>query len=132
MGYSWGDFGGRSCRRCARRERCFRDVSRGDEQQWRKTYGKNLRIAALINKRIAPWDDAKWDQGIELLNQLTAEQFGEAMASNFMAAGRSGRSPPTRDSCVKVSVSLIDGHLIVLTSLELSLRGATFFACASQ
>ena len=56
------------------------------EQQWRKTYGKNLRIAALINKRIAAWDDAKWDQGIELLDQLTAEQFGEAMASNFMSS----------------------------------------------
>lgn len=56
------------------------------EQQWRKTYGKNLRIAALINKRIAVWDDAKWDQGIELLNQLNAQQFGEAMASNFMSS----------------------------------------------
>lgn len=56
------------------------------EQQWRKTYGKNLRIAALINKRIAAWDDAKWDQGIELLNQLNAQQFGQALASNFMSS----------------------------------------------
>jgi len=56
------------------------------EQQWRKTYGKNLRIAAIINKRIAGWSDAQWDEGIELLNQLNAEQFGHALASNFVSS----------------------------------------------
>lgn len=55
------------------------------EQQWRKQFGTNLRIAALINKRIAGWNDAQWDEGIELLDQLTAEQFGEAIASNFVS-----------------------------------------------
>ncbi|MCC7165807.1 MAG: NAD(P)/FAD-dependent oxidoreductase [Anaerolineae bacterium] len=56
------------------------------ERQWRKTYGKNLRIAALINKRIAAWDDAQWDEGIELLDQLSARQFGQALASNFVSS----------------------------------------------
>jgi digeranylgeranylglycerophospholipid reductase len=56
------------------------------EAQWRKHYGKNLRIAALINMRIAGWKDAQWDEGIELLNQLTAKQFGEAIASNFISS----------------------------------------------
>lgn len=56
------------------------------EQQWRKQYGKNLRIAALINQRIAGWNDAQWDEGIELLDHLTAQQFGEAMASNFVSS----------------------------------------------
>ncbi|OQY86233.1 MAG: hypothetical protein B6D41_13530 [Chloroflexi bacterium UTCFX4] len=56
------------------------------EQQWRKTYGKNLRIAAAINRRIAGWNDAQWDEGIELLNQLNAEQFGHALASNFVSS----------------------------------------------
>jgi len=56
------------------------------EQQWRKTYGKNLRIAAIINKRIAQWDDAQWDEGIALLDQLSAEQFGQALASNFVSS----------------------------------------------
>ncbi len=56
------------------------------EQTWRKQYGKNLRIAALINKRIAAWNDAQWDEGIELLNHLNAQQFGEAMASNFLSS----------------------------------------------
>lgn len=54
------------------------------ERQWRKRYNRNLQIAALINKRIARWDDAQWDEGIELLDQLTAQQFGEAIASNFL------------------------------------------------
>jgi digeranylgeranylglycerophospholipid reductase len=56
------------------------------EEQWRKQYGKNLRIAALINKRIAGWNDAQWDEGIELLNQLNAQQFGEALSSNFVSS----------------------------------------------
>jgi digeranylgeranylglycerophospholipid reductase len=56
------------------------------EKQWRKTYGKNLRIAAVINRRIAGWSDAQWDEGIELLNQLNAEQFGQALASNFVSS----------------------------------------------
>lgn len=56
------------------------------ELQWRKTYGKNLRIAAVINRRIAGWDDAQWDEGIDLLNQLDAEQFGQALASNFVSS----------------------------------------------
>lgn len=56
------------------------------EQLWRKQHGKNLRIAALINKRIAQWNDEQWDRGIELLDGLNAQQFGEAMASNFMSS----------------------------------------------
>src|SRR5581483_381033 len=56
------------------------------EQQWRKTYGKNLRLAAVINKRIATWDDEQWDEGIELLDLLSAEQFGQAIASNFVSS----------------------------------------------
>lgn len=56
------------------------------ERQWRKTYGKNLRIAAVINRRIASWNDAQWDEGIELLDQLNAEQFGQALASNFVSS----------------------------------------------
>lgn len=56
------------------------------ERQWRRTYGKNLRIAAVINRRIAGWDDARWDEGLELLNLLTAEQFQQALASNFVSS----------------------------------------------
>ncbi len=56
------------------------------EKQWRRTYGRNLRIAAVINRRIAAWDDAQWDEGIELLNHLSAAQFGQAIASNFVSS----------------------------------------------
>jgi digeranylgeranylglycerophospholipid reductase len=56
------------------------------ETRWRKTHGKNLRIAALLNKRIAAWDDDQWDEGIALLDMLTAEQFGQAIASNFISS----------------------------------------------
>lgn len=56
------------------------------EQAWRKRYGRNLRIAAVLNRRIARWDDTQWDRGIELLSQLSAEQIQQAVASNFMSS----------------------------------------------
>lgn len=88
-GIRWAIRGGRLAGEVAAEALQANDVSEAFlaryEQQWRKLYGKNLRIAALINKRIARWDDAQWDEGIELLNHLTPEQFGEAIASNFVS-----------------------------------------------
>lgn len=55
------------------------------ETQWRAEHGRNLSIAYEINKRIAAWRDADWDAGTELLRLLTSEQFGEALASHFLA-----------------------------------------------
>jgi flavin-dependent dehydrogenase len=56
------------------------------EKEWRKRYGRNLRIAAAINRRIARWNDTQWDDALALLNNLNAQQFGEAIASNFLSS----------------------------------------------
>lgn len=89
-GIRWAIRGGRLAGEIAADALAAHDVSETFlaryEQQWRKQYGKNLRIAAIINRRIACWNDAQWDEGIELLNQLSAHQFGQAIASNFVSS----------------------------------------------
>jgi digeranylgeranylglycerophospholipid reductase len=63
------------------------DVSRSAlsafDKQWRKKFGANLRMAYRINQRIAKWDDAKWDQRLEVVKLLSPEQFSEALQSNL-------------------------------------------------
>ena len=62
---------------------CSRDFLTRYEKRWRARYGKDLRIAHEINKRIAGWSDEKWDRGIEMLKLLTPDQFAQALGSNF-------------------------------------------------
>ncbi len=53
------------------------------QQEWESSFGRNLRIAYEINKRISRWDDATWDCRLELLKLFTPQQFGEALRTNF-------------------------------------------------
>jgi digeranylgeranylglycerophospholipid reductase len=53
------------------------------ESQWLGRYGRNLRIANAINKKVAKWDDKKWDERTELLSLLTAEEYATALQINF-------------------------------------------------
>lgn len=55
------------------------------EKQWRSEFGRSLRIAHEINKRIAGWNDAKWDLRLDLLKQLSAAQFAQALKTDFTA-----------------------------------------------
>jgi len=55
------------------------------QRRWNTKFGKNLRIAYEINRKIAQWDDAKWDRKTELLKLFTPYQFGQALQANFMA-----------------------------------------------
>lgn len=55
------------------------------ERRWKAAHGTNLRIGSIINRRIARYDDAKWDQRTELLKLLTPDQFAEALKTNFMS-----------------------------------------------
>lgn len=63
------------------------DVSRTSlarfDRVWRRRFGRDLEIAHRINRRIAGWDDRKWDQRTELLKLLTPEQFAEALKTNL-------------------------------------------------
>jgi digeranylgeranylglycerophospholipid reductase len=55
------------------------------ERRWKAAHGTNLRIGSMINKRIARYDDAKWDRRTELLKLLTPAQFAEALRTNFVS-----------------------------------------------
>ena len=55
------------------------------QKQWNAKFGKNLRIAYEINRKVAQWDDDKWDQKTELLKLFTPHQFGQALQANFVA-----------------------------------------------
>jgi digeranylgeranylglycerophospholipid reductase len=63
------------------------DISRPSlavfERRWRAKFGADLRLAHRINRRIATWPSAKWDQRLELLKLLTPEQFLEALKTNL-------------------------------------------------
>jgi digeranylgeranylglycerophospholipid reductase len=54
-------------------------------KQWKSEYGTNLRIAYEINKKMAKFDDAKWDRKTELLKLFNAHQFGQTLQANFVA-----------------------------------------------
>ncbi len=53
------------------------------ERQWLDRFGRNLRIAHMINRKIAKWDDRKWDERTELLSLLSPEEFAIALQTDF-------------------------------------------------
>lgn len=55
------------------------------QKQWNSKFGTNLRIAYEINRKVAQWDDDKWDGKTELLKMFTPYQFGQALQANFVA-----------------------------------------------
>jgi len=55
------------------------------QKQWNSKFGTNLRIAYEINRKVAQWDDDKWDRKTELIKLFTPYQFGQALQANFLA-----------------------------------------------
>jgi digeranylgeranylglycerophospholipid reductase len=53
------------------------------EKRWSKRFGADLRLAHRINRRIAGWDDRKWDQRLEIIKLLSPEQFAQALKTNL-------------------------------------------------
>lgn len=53
------------------------------QSEWLGQYGRNLRIANLVNRTIAKWDDRKWDEWTELLSLLSPDEFATALKTNF-------------------------------------------------
>lgn len=88
-GIRWAMKAGRMAAGVAVKAIQAKDVSlaalRPYQRQWRSEYAANLRIAYEINRRIASWDDSKWDRRTELLKRLSPHQFGQALQSNFIA-----------------------------------------------
>jgi len=60
-----------------------RDALSAFDRTWRRKFGADLRLAQRINRRIAKWDDRKWDQRLEIVKLLSPEQFAEALKSNL-------------------------------------------------
>jgi digeranylgeranylglycerophospholipid reductase len=67
-------------------------VTRGDvsasflsrfQSEWLSQYGRSLRIANMVNRRISRWDDRKWDEWTELLGMLSPTEFATALKSDF-------------------------------------------------
>jgi digeranylgeranylglycerophospholipid reductase len=53
------------------------------ERRWDRRFGRDLRLAHMINQRMARWDDHKWDERLELVKLFTPEQFMEALKTNL-------------------------------------------------
>lgn len=53
------------------------------QSEWLATYGRNLRIANVINRAIAKWDDGKWDEWTALLAHLSPAEFATALKTDF-------------------------------------------------
>lgn len=80
-----GTMAGEAAGEAVRTGDCSKKGLKRFEERWNREHGRNLKIAAEINKRIARWDDARWDRGTELLKMLTPDEFAEALQSNFTA-----------------------------------------------
>jgi digeranylgeranylglycerophospholipid reductase len=55
------------------------------EKRWSTAFGRDLRVAHAINKRIARWTDEAWDRRTNLIRSLTDDQFDQALQSHFFA-----------------------------------------------
>jgi digeranylgeranylglycerophospholipid reductase len=53
------------------------------QSEWLNRYGRNLRIANMINRKISRWDDEKWDERTQLLSSLSPEDFARALQTDF-------------------------------------------------
>jgi len=56
------------------------------QKQWQEKYGMRLRVAYEINRRIAKYDDAKWDERTAAFAALGPQEFADVIASNFTAS----------------------------------------------
>ena len=53
------------------------------DRQWRARFGREMDISYIVNQRIARWNDAKWDDGIELLRRLTPAQAADLLRGDY-------------------------------------------------
>jgi len=52
-------------------------------QSWNRKYGRNLRIAMEINKRMAGFSDPQWDKAVQYLRRLSDHQFLKFLRTDF-------------------------------------------------
>jgi digeranylgeranylglycerophospholipid reductase len=52
-------------------------------KEWRRTYGRNLKISYAVNERICNFRDEDWDRVIRRMDALTPRQAAAVFASSF-------------------------------------------------
>ena len=86
-GIRWALFAGRMAGEVCAEALAAQDYSakflKRYQDRWMKKYGRDLKIAYEINKRIAAYDDGQWDRKVEVMKQLSAPQFARALGSDF-------------------------------------------------
>jgi digeranylgeranylglycerophospholipid reductase len=55
------------------------------DKRWRARFGRDMDIAYMINKRIAKYSDAQWDNALDLMKRLTPAQIAQALRGDFSA-----------------------------------------------
>ncbi len=56
------------------------------DKNWRARFGREMDIAYMINKRIANYSDAQWDNALDLMKRLTPAQIAQALRGDFSVA----------------------------------------------
>jgi digeranylgeranylglycerophospholipid reductase len=56
------------------------------DKNWRARFGREMDIAYMINKRIANYSDAQWDNALDLMKRLTPAQIAQALRGDFSAS----------------------------------------------
>ena len=55
------------------------------ERSFRSGYGRNISIGHVVNRRMADWEDAKWDERVRLVKTLPTPLFAKLIQSEFSA-----------------------------------------------
>jgi len=55
------------------------------DKRWHTCFGRDMDIGYMINKRIAAYSDAQWDDALDLLKRLTPAQVAQALRGDFTA-----------------------------------------------
>jgi digeranylgeranylglycerophospholipid reductase len=56
------------------------------DKRWRTRFGRDMDIAYMINKHIASYSDAQWDDALDLMKRLTPAQMAQALRGDFSAS----------------------------------------------
>jgi digeranylgeranylglycerophospholipid reductase len=56
------------------------------DKKWRARFGRDMDISYMINKRIAAYSDAQWDNSLDLMKRLTPAQMAQALRGDFSAS----------------------------------------------
>ncbi len=55
------------------------------DKRWHARFARDMDIAYMINKRIAAYSDAQWDDALDLMKRLTPVQVAQALRGDFTA-----------------------------------------------